>query len=63
MDKSNRFYSTQFSDDLKTNISKSSTLFNKGVKDLIYHELFINSGKADLNIVSKIPSKLKKLII
>tara|TARA_Y100000780_G_scaffold162664_1_gene147431 strand:- start:6008 stop:8167 length:2160 start_codon:yes stop_codon:yes gene_type:complete len=62
IDKSKRFYSTQFSNDLKTNISKSSTLFNKSVKDVIYHELFINSGKADLNIVSKIPTKLKNLI-
>ncbi len=40
-------------------LSKSSTLNTYGLKDFTYVELFINSGKAELNIVSKITEKTR----
>ena len=43
-------------------INKDSFMnFGDNLSDLVYHELFSNSGKLDINIVSKIPSKISIL--
>lgn len=48
-------YTTNYSSNLKIEIDRNSFLhYNKGViKDVFYVELFVSSGKANLNIVSK----------
>ena len=38
-------------------LSKSSYIYNKNYKNILYHELFSSMGRFDLNIVSKIPQK------
>lgn len=49
------FYSTKYSEDLKINIDRNSFLQLKTLpKEVIYEELFINMGRPELNIVSKI---------
>jgi pre-mRNA-splicing factor ATP-dependent RNA helicase DHX15/PRP43 len=57
-----RTYSTQITSDIDIKISKSSVLKNKKEKDIFFNELFISMGMADLNIISKISPKLKKLM-
>jgi HrpA-like RNA helicase len=57
-------YRTQYSKNLKINVSKLSTilLLKKLPKNIFYYELFISMGKNDLNIVSKIPKEIIKII-
>jgi pre-mRNA-splicing factor ATP-dependent RNA helicase DHX15/PRP43 len=59
------FYRTQFSKDLNPiKINKLSFLMMKQnlPHDVLYHELFISMGKNELNIVSKIPENIAKLL-
>jgi pre-mRNA-splicing factor ATP-dependent RNA helicase DHX15/PRP43 len=57
-------YQTQFSKNIRINISKMSflTLKDKDPKNVFYHELFISMGKNELLIVSNIPKKIIKLL-
>lgn len=56
---SNKSYRTLYTD--RVTISKDSTLYNCEC-NIIYTELFISGKNENLNICSKIPSKLKDLI-
>ena len=57
-------YKTSYSNGINIRLDRNSFLrFNKKLpKDVFYSELFISMGKADLNIVSKIPKKMIKII-
>jgi pre-mRNA-splicing factor ATP-dependent RNA helicase DHX15/PRP43 len=56
---SNKSYRTLYTD--RVNISKDSTLYNCEC-NIIYTELFISGKNENLNICSRIPSKLKEFI-
>jgi len=57
-------YRTQVSDNLRVKINQDSYVL-MGIsqpKDVIYGELFMMMGRSNLNIVSKIPKKIVKLL-
>lgn len=60
--KGNNLYRTKYSEKEPITISKSSFLYDKPPKMCFYYELFMSMGTADINIISKVPDKLKELI-
>jgi pre-mRNA-splicing factor ATP-dependent RNA helicase DHX15/PRP43 len=57
-------YKTQYSGDIRTTLNDNSFLqkHKQKPKHIFYSELFITMGNASLNIVSKIPTNLIKLL-
>ena len=60
--KGNNLYRTKHSEKEAITISKSSFVYNNSPKMCFYYELFMSMGSSDINIVSKVPDKLKELI-
>ena len=56
--KQKKGYMTEYSKNVKIDISRSSFLKDKSPKMVFYHELFISGGTASLNIVSTVPTKV-----
>jgi len=57
-------YATQYSKHMKIKLSRMSFfgIKNSMPSNVIYNELFISMGKNELNIVSKIPKNIKKIL-